>query len=147
MKKLWCITIKFKDKKRKTLVYPEDQVAGWRFIENGFLCIQIIDKEGKPYKNNKNETVYEVVTSTRFFSPHDIECVFVDQTARFTGDVEILKYHKFLEHGINMIHTQVSHTEVDRNKIAQEVEKDKLVLIAKEKAARLANQQKKKISN
>lgn len=139
IKKSFDIVIETNCEKMGTLRFPEENVTAFEFMEAGYLYIQEKDDVAEDKEDPR-----VVVTFKRHWIPtHTIKKIDVHQTVLIEGEMEVLKYHKFMSRGIDMAHTAVSQTVVDPNKVAQEVEKDAHVRILKEKQARQANKQGK----
>lgn len=130
MTKTFGITIYFKDGRVGT--YSPGTVVGYDIMQQGLLFIQFKDI------HTKGDTKLVVDTQKTWINLSEINHFDVTVETTFKGDMELAKYDKFKSRGIDMVHTAVSQTVVDPEKVAAEVEKDPHIRVLKQKAERLA---------
>lgn len=119
-------------------IFDLGKVVAYEFTDKGTLYVQVADEV------KDEEQRVEVVTHRYWFNLEQVAKVFSYQQSVIEGEVPLLKYRKFKSRGIDMVHQAVSHTNVDFQKVAQEVSKDPHVKVAVEKAARKASKKGKK---
>ena len=137
MNKLYKIEITFKNKDQKPLVM--EGVAGFDVMQQGWFYIQTKDEfeDQGPEKNDKKV----VVKWERYWFPKEaVLKIKMNEKVTFEGELEVAKYRKFKDLGIDMAHTPISHTEPpDPAKVAKKVSEDKFVQILEAKERRKKN--------
>lgn len=130
MTKTFGITIYFKDGRVQD--YKPEEVVGFEVMQQGMLFIQMKDV------HERNGDVLVVTTPKQWINVSEINHFDLKSVTTFKGEMELAKYDKFKSRGIDMVHTAVSQTVVDPQKVAEEVEKDPHIKVLKQKQQRLA---------
>jgi hypothetical protein len=135
--KEFVIEIVFTDHNRANLTLKG--IAGFDVMKQGWFYVQTKDEfeDQGPDKNDKKV----VVKWKRHWFPRDaVQSITMNEKVTFDGELEVLKYRKFKELGIDTAHQAVSYTAPpDPAKVAKKVQEDKFIQILEAKKKREEN--------
>ena len=138
MIKKFTITITHKS---GTLVkFSEKEIQGYKVMPEGFFFIQTKDVETERKNKSGDVDKLNVTFAGHYYPIADILRIDIENDTEFPDELDVAKFYKFKEHGINMVHQDINGEGMTPFlKAKKDVERDKKIQILTAKKRRKEN--------
>lgn len=111
----------------EVITFAKGQVSDYGVMPAGAFFVQGARSRKDTHRNHSNESPIDktVLSEHRYWIPLiNIKRVDMDMDIHLTSNEDVRKYDKFMAHGIDMISTKISHTEVNSDEVAKIIDQE-----------------------